>query len=71
MELTKCYRSITLPMRTNNLREKEIGFIVIRQGRGKWMKVVKGYKLPLAGCINTGNRTYNMINVMNSAVCYI
>ena len=36
--------------RTNKLIEKEIRFVVTKGGggvRGNWMKIVKGYKLPV------------------------
>lgn len=35
------------------------------------MKAVKRYKLPVIRYISTGGVTYNTINIMNAAVCYI
>ena len=35
-------------------------------GKGNWMKVVKRYKR-----IGTRDVTFNMINIINTAVCYI
>jgi len=37
----------------------------------KWMKVVKMYKLPVIRCVSTRDEMYNLINIINTAVCYI
>ena len=39
--------------------------------RVNWMKVVKRYKLPVIRLISTRDVTHNMININNTAVCYI
>ena len=37
------------------------------KGRGNWMKAVEKYEIPV---ISTRDVMYNMINIMNTAVCY-
>ena len=39
--------------------------------KGDWIKVVKKYKLPGIGSISTRDAMYNMINIIDTAVCYI
>ena len=72
LELTPCSR----PTELQNQREKQTHtkrdqFVVTRGKVGRrriWMKVVKeGYKLPVI----TRDVMYNMINTINTAVCYI
>ena len=41
------------------------------RGRENRMKVVKRYKLPVIREISTRDVTYNMINIINIAACYI
>lgn len=41
------------------------------RGRGNIMKVVKRYHLAVITKISTRNVRYNMVNIINSAVCYI
>ena len=56
----------------NSHIEKEIRFVVTRgAGLGKWMKAVKRYKLPVIRQISSRDVMYNMINIINTAVCYI
>ena len=40
-------------------------------GRGSLMRVVKRHKLPVTRYISTRDVMYNMINIMNTAVCCI
>ena len=40
-------------------------------GGGDWVKVVKRYKLPIIRQISIRDVMYNMINIINTAVCYI
>ena len=35
------------------------------------MKPVKRYKLPVVRYISTRNEMYNVINIINTAVCYV
>ena len=59
---------------TNKLMDKEIRFVVTRGrgwGRGNWMKAVKMYKLPVIRQISTRDIMCNMINIINTAICYI
>ena len=39
--------------------------------RGNWMKAIKEYKLAVIKQISTRDVMYNMINRINTAVCYI
>ena len=38
--------------------------------RGNWMKVVKRYKFLAIRYLSTGDVTYNMINIINTVICY-
>ena len=42
-----------------------------QKGGGNWMKAVKMYKLSVIRYIGTKDVMYDMINIMNTAVCYI
>ena len=39
-------------------------------GEGNWMKVVKKYKSPVIRGLITEDMIYNVINIINIAVCY-
>ena len=60
----------------NKLIEKEIRFVATRGGRGggagegELNKGSQRYKLPVIRYISTRGVMYNMINTINSAVCY-
>ena len=59
---------------TNKLIEKEISFVVTR-GEG-WKEGVldegdQRYKLPIVRYISTGDIMYNMVNIINTIICYI
>lgn len=41
------------------------------RGRANIMKAVKRYHLAVITKISTRNVRYNMVNIINSAVCYI
>ena len=46
-------------------------FVVMRGGgKGNWIKAVKRYKLPVIKEVSTSNVMYNMINTINTAICY-
>ena len=40
------------------------------RGRGNWMNVVKRYKLTVIRQIIARNIMYNMVNIINTAICY-
>ena len=40
-------------------------------GEGDWMKTVKRYKPPAITQISASDVMYNMINIINTSVCYI
>ena len=42
----------------------------VGSGRRDWMKVVKRCKLPVTRSITTKDIMYNMINIINTSVCY-
>ena len=39
--------------------------------RGKWVKVVKGYQLPVIRYISSGDVMYSIVTVLNNAVLHI
>ena len=56
----------------DKLMEKEIQFVLTRgreQGKGNWLKVVKGYRLSAMRLYVLG--TYSMINMINNVTYYI
>lgn len=60
--------------RRNKRLEKEIRFVVIGGwGQGNWEldEDSQKYKLPVIKQVSTRDVTYNMINTINTAVCYI
>ena len=38
---------------------------------GTWMKAIKRYKFPVIGKIMTRDVMYNMVNIINTTLCYI
>ena len=62
---------INYTSKINKHTPKEIRCVIIRGsvGRGNWMKAVKMYKLSATRSIRTRDIMYNMINIINTAVC--
>ena len=62
-------------IQTNEHIEKEVRFVVTGGGGwGDWMKASKGTKFLVhtyLSVISTINVIYSMINIINTAVCYI
>ena len=60
-----------LKIKTNELIEKEIRFVVLEamgDGRKYWRKVVKRYKLSVIRYISTRDVMYNMMTITNADI---
>ena len=53
---------------THRKRDQICGY---QRWDGKWLMVVKRYKLPVIRKISTRDVNYNMINIINTALCYM
>ena len=66
------YRPFTLQKQAHRKRNQVCGYQRQKWVRGNWMRAIRRYKFPVI--LNSRNVVYNlnyMINVINTAVCYI